>query len=47
LITEIKNGLQKSLDFVSAETPSDQNIKDLHKTMAGLIALIAQSPKES
>lgn len=47
LIANIKEGLEKSLTLVSDATPNDQNIKDLHKTMADLIVQIVQNPKES
>jgi hypothetical protein len=47
LVAQIKVGLEKSLSSVSPETPSDQNIKELHQTMADLITQIASGPKES
>lgn len=47
LIAEVKEGLQESLACVSAETPSDENIKNLHEIMAKLNTRIAESPKES
>lgn len=46
LIGNIKGALEKSLGYVSADTPNEQNVKELHQTMADMIAQIAQSPKE-
>ena len=46
LVENIKGALEKSLGYVSADTPTEQNIKDLHQAMADMIAQIARSPKE-
>lgn len=46
LVKNIKSALEKSMGYVSADTPGEQNIKDLHQSMADMIAQIARSPKE-
>ena len=44
LIAKLSAGLEKSRDFVQAETPSMENIKDLHETMSHIVTAIATGP---
>ena len=44
LIAELSAGLEKSRDFVKDETPSMENIEDLHKTMSSIVTAIATGP---
>ena len=44
LIAKLSAGLEKSRDFVQAETPSMENIKDLHETMSLIVTAIATGP---
>jgi len=44
LISKLRAALEKSYDFVKAETPSMENVKDLHETMSSIVAAIATGP---
>ena len=44
LIATLGAGLEKSRGFVQAETPSAENIKDLHETMSEIVTAIATGP---
>lgn len=46
LLVSLKSALEKSLACVTAETPTEQNVKDLHEAMAVVVDEIAKSPKE-
>jgi hypothetical protein len=41
LISKLRAALEKSRDFVKAETPSTENVKDLHETMSSIATAIA------
>jgi hypothetical protein len=40
LIARLRTALEKSRDFVKAETPSSENVRDLHQTMYSLVTAI-------
>jgi hypothetical protein len=40
LIAKVRAALEKSHDFVKAETPSMENVKDLHQTMSSVVTAI-------
>jgi hypothetical protein len=44
LIAKVRAALEKSRDFVKAETPSMENVKDLHETMSSVVTAIGTGP---
>lgn len=47
LIVQLRSGLEQSIVVVKEPTPTDQNIRDLHKIMSTMASEIAQGGKES
>jgi hypothetical protein len=47
LIADIRANLERSLAFVKAATPTDQDVKDLRQAMAAIVEEITKGSKES
>jgi hypothetical protein len=47
LVGTVRSSLEKALALVKEQTPTAQNVKDLHQTMATVVNDIAKGPKDS
>ena len=47
LVRTVRTSLEKALTLVNEQTPTEQNVKDLHETMSAVVNDIAKGPKES
>jgi len=47
LVGTVRSSLEKALSLVKEQTPTEQNVKDLHQTMSTVVNDIAKGSKES